>query len=96
MATYAELFDLRNNSDFRNKVAVAVMISAQAVFEEVTPTATRLQWAKDVLEDGDASVGGAFKFIISDNAGLTVGVITGAADSAIQTNVNTWRDVIYP
>ena len=50
MATYSELFDLRSDSDLRNKIAVAVIIAAETIRNEsgaTTNNANRLIWAKE-------------------------------------------------
>ena len=96
MATYEELFKLRNNSTLRNKVAVAVAIAADGIRTETAGTtnhANRLIWAKQAMEN-PSSVGEQVYFaILAANKDKTVAQITGAADTAIQTNVDAAVDL---
>ena len=53
MANYKDLFDIGQNSELKNKVAVAVAIAADAIRTESDSTdnhANRLIWAKQSFE----------------------------------------------
>ena len=96
MATYTELFDLRSNSDLRNRVAVALIIAAETVRGEdggTTNHANRLIWAKQVFEGGLAQANQMLAAVLAANASSTVSQITSATDAAIQTNVDAVVDV---
>lgn len=87
MATLQELFDMRNDSLLRNKVAAAGWNAAKDIFVEDEATvnhAERLVWAVKALRDaGDGqAVGDIFKaaiVLLQDNAEPT--------DTQIQTSV---------
>lgn len=97
MATYAELQDIRsNNEGLLGKVLVAASIKAHAIMQEVTPGANRLQWALDTLDRPEAVGGQLLNYVIAENNSATASQITGASDTAIQTNVDDAVDVIVP
>ena len=88
MATYAELFELQKNSELRNKVTVAVIVAAEAIRAEATPTVPRLAWAKAAFENPQQEAVRMLMAILAANKSATVAQITGASDSAIQTKVD--------
>lgn len=87
MATLQELFDMRNDSVLRNKVAAAGWNAAKDIFLEVPATenhAERLVWAVKALRDAGngQTVSDIFKaaiVLLQDNA--------EPADAQIQTSV---------
>lgn len=87
MATLQELFDMRNDSPLRNKVAAAGWNAAKDIFVEDAGTpnhAERLVWAVKALRDhGDGeTISDVFKasiVLLQDNATPT--------DAQIQTSV---------
>lgn len=94
MATYQELFDLRSNSDLRNKVAVACVKKAQALLGLPTPTADQVAWASSTLASPIAQADKIFAYVLAANSAATVAQITSATDAAIQTNVDTAADAL--
>lgn len=94
MATYVELFNLRNDDGLRNKVAVAVTIKAQALFDAASPTAAQLTWAKSAIADPSALADGYLKYLLAKNAASTVAQIQAASDATIQTAVGALVDKI--
>ena len=91
MATYAELYDLRNDSALRNRVTTACIIAAETVMNEdgATPNhASRLLWAKGVFANPSGEASRMFMAILAANSGADVSAIQGATDAAIQTNVD--------
>ena len=96
MATYEELFGLRNNSALKNKVTSAVVIAAETVMNESAATdnhANRAIWAKAVFANPTAEANRMFWAVLAANNGAAVGAITGASDAAIQTNVDDHIDL---
>ena len=87
MATLIELFDMRNESVLRNRVAAAGWNAAKDIFVEDAATtyhAERLVWAVKALRDDGTggAVGDIFKaaiVLLQDNAAPT--------DAQIQTSV---------
>ena len=91
MATYAELFTLRSNSDLKNKITVACIIAAESIRNEAPATANhdnRLLWAKAVFANPEVEADRMLWAVFAQNASATVAQITGATDAAIQTAVN--------
>jgi len=91
MATYTELYDLKNNAVLHNKVEVAVTVAAQAIFNElasVTNHVNRLLWAKDALIDPKSKVQSMTWAILVTNKDATITNILSASDAAIQAAVN--------
>jgi hypothetical protein len=96
MATYAEIFDLGNNSALRNKFTVASLVAAQAVMVEsgsTTNHANRLLWAKSVFADPQGMGQKMLMAGLAANAALTVAQITAAADSSLLTTVQAAIDL---
>ena len=107
MATLIELRNLMNDSDLRNKVTTAVIISADMVMRGNDGAAPFLQkpgppsdhdirvaWAKVAFANPE---GESIKFLMSvlaSNSNLAVGAITGATDAAIQANVDQAVDLM--
>jgi len=96
MASYAELYGLRNDSALRNRVMVACIIAAEVVMAEVDTTpnhANRLVWAASVFANPVAEASRMFMAILAANSGLTVEQIQGATDAQIQTGVDDHIDL---
>lgn len=96
MATLAELQDLAHNAGLRGKIERAITIKALNITKEATPSAGRLQWAEDALATPAAQIQLMLNYVLAENASLTISQITGAADTAIQTNVNAAVDALHP
>lgn len=94
MATYKEIYDLRSNSDLRNKIAVAVLVKAQALLDLTTPTAKQVTWAKDAIGNPDAVAATLLNYLLAKNVALTTAQISAATDAAIQSAVNPVVDAI--
>ena len=94
MATYAELFELRSNSSLKNKVTVAVIVAAEAI-RALNPadTVPRVAWAKAAFENPSGEAGRMLMAVLAMNKDVTVPQITGASDTAIQTQVDAAVDV---
>ena len=92
MASYSELFDLKSNTDLRNKVAVAVQVSAQAIMIESPPVEKRARWAQRAIDNPIDEAVKVFALVLAANKDATVSQIESAADSAIQANVDAVVD----
>jgi hypothetical protein len=88
MATYAELFDLRSNSALRNKIAVACVKKAQTLLDQASPTVAEVAWANTTIGNPIAMADKIMNYVLVANSSVAVSQITGATDSAIQTNVD--------
>lgn len=96
MATYAELYGLKNDSALRNRVLTACVIAAEAVMNEVDTTpnhANRLIWAAAVFAGPVSEANRMFMAVLAANKDVTVAQIQSASDAAIQTNVDDHVDL---
>jgi len=96
MATYAELYNLKNNSDLNNKLHVAVVAAAKYVFEEDPGTpnhANRLTWAQQAIIAPQAYAQPMTWAVLVANSGATPANIVSATDAQIQSNVNAVIDL---
>jgi hypothetical protein len=96
MASYTELFEIKEDPTLLKKVEVACWIAADVVRAESSGTsnhANRILWAKAVLEDPEDMALSMMPALLAQNNGSTTGVILGASDAAIQTNVEAAIDV---
>ena len=91
MATYMELYGLRQDSDLQDKIAVALVIAAHTQLSG-SPTAEQAAWAKSIVSNPGPSSKGVINAVLAANKGAAVGAITGATDAAIQTAVDAVVD----
>lgn len=94
MATYTELFGLKSDSAFRNKIAVAVVVKAQALIDGATPTTDEITWANNAISAPNQQADKIVNYVLAANKSATTVQITGATDVAIQTNVDTAVDAL--
>lgn len=92
MATYAEIYNLRNDSALRNRVAAAALKKAQAFLDLATPTAAQVAWSKAALADPGAIADDLLGYVLAANSASSVAQIQSANDATIQTNVNAAAD----
>lgn len=91
MATYQELFDLRRDQVLLDKITVAVIIAADTIYNEAGGTANhanRLIWAREASKSPRAMAEVFMAAVLAANKAVAAGSISGAADTAIQTNVD--------
>ena len=94
MATYAELFELRRNSSLRNRVAVAIIVKAQALIDGATPTAAQIAWANTALLSPVSMAEQILNYVLATNNTASEQQIIDASDSAVQANVDTAVDAL--
>jgi hypothetical protein len=96
MATYTELYGLRNDSALRNRVMVGCIIAAEVVMGELDTVpnhANRLIWAAGVFANPLVETDRMFMAVLAANEGVSVGQIQSASDVQIQTNINDHIDL---
>ena len=96
MATYTELYNLRNDNALKNRVVVAVIVSAETVMDEDAGTdnrANRLLWARSVFAAPEREADRMFMAVLAANKDSAVATIQGASDAAIQANVDAHIDL---
>jgi hypothetical protein len=97
MATYAELYSLKNNDDLLHKVAVAVIVAADTIRAEdagTTNHANRLVWASEAFGSPVGKSRQVLWALLAANKDVALAGITGATDAAIQANVDAVVDVL--
>ena len=95
MATYEEIFSLRNNSDLKNRVTVARVVAAEKIRAGTTPflsdhvnRTAHEAFAKSVLQNPSSVAQSVYWAVLGANSDATVIQITGASDAAIQGNTD--------
>ena len=95
MALYLELYNLRNDSVLRGRVAMAVAIAAVGVQGESANTpnhAARLAWARTALADPDAEAARVIWVVLGTNAALTVAALMAAVNADLLAAVKACID----
>lgn len=95
MATYNQLAAIQTDAgwqSFSEKVRVACIIRANAIRLDGAATAAQKAWAVKCIRDPVGTMESIRAMIVAANASATVSQITGATDSAIQTNVDAAAD----
>ena len=87
MATLQELRGVFTNSDLLEKVESAMLISVQTVLDG-TPSVDDQKYAAHVFNHPRGEARKALMSVLAKNSTATVAQIIGAADTAIQSNVN--------
>ena len=96
MATYTELFGLKDESTVINKVVVACVVAAETIMGEdggTTNHANRLIWAASVFQNPNSEAQRMYWALLAANVDLTIAQIQDASDSAIQTQVYAHVDL---
>ncbi len=96
MATYTELFDLRNDSVLKNRVVIAALIAAGTVMNEadsIPNHINRLAWARNVFSNPYVEANRMFMAILAANSSVSVSTIQGATDAVIQAYVDIYVDL---
>lgn len=91
MATYTELYALKDDTALKNKIQVACVVAAEEIRTEPSNTAhhlNRQKWASRVFANPEGESDRMLWAVLAANRTFTVGQIQGATDSAIQTAVN--------
>ena len=91
MATYTELFTLASDATLKQKVQVAMFVTALEIIAEDPKTVPfneeRRRWATRVLRDADTNSRDMLQAVLADNRAATVAQINAATDDAIKTSV---------
>ena len=96
MAAYKDIYALKNDSDFQDKVAVAVVVAARTIFGDLNPPtnqAERLVWANKAMTNPKSVAGPMLWAVLAANADATTTQILEATDAAIQINVDAAVDL---
>jgi len=97
VATYLELYALRNNQQLLEKVSVAIVKACQTIRGEaasVTNHANRLKWAKEALADPAGMAQRMIWVLLAANSALTTTQIQNATDAGIQNEVDATVDLM--
>ena len=88
MASYLELQSLFNDNDLTLKIQTATIIAANNLLTAGAPSANDRKFAELAFSSPGAVAKKVLMSVLATNNGATVAQIQGAADSAIQTNVD--------
>lgn len=91
MASYQELFSIRNEPPVVQKTQCAIADVARDILDETTGPnlAARLDWAKEAIARPGLKTPQIIHFILIENKSVTPAQIEGATDNAYKTNVTT-------
>jgi hypothetical protein len=95
MATYQELHALRgaaSTNPLKEKIAVAIVIKANAIAKLASPTAGQKAWAVAALQDPNKDAGLVLNYILAEYNTVAVALITGASDVNVQLAVDATVD----
>ena len=96
MATYTEIFQIKNDSVMINKVVVACVVAAEGIMAEDGGTPNhenRLTWAASVFQNPNNEALRMWWAMLAANIDLEVAQITGATDTAILAQVDAHIDL---
>ena len=88
MATYQELYDLRQDGELIDKIAIAAAVTAQGLIDGATPTADEITWSAACLNDPRSKSSQLINYVLAANKGASVATIQSATDATIQTSVD--------
>jgi hypothetical protein len=88
MATLAEIRNLFNDDNLRNRVAVACVIAIDNILETGTATASQKKFALECYTNPDEIAKKVMMAVLANNKGKTVAEILALTDNAIQNRVN--------
>ena len=96
MATYLELYELRNDSDLQDRITVAVVIAAEGVRTDISPPVNqtaREVWATKVFHNPRLQGFRMLWAVLGSNSGVSVAQITGSTDTVLQNAVESAIDI---
>ncbi len=94
MATYNEIFDLKNNNDLQHRIQVAVTKKAQTLLDKTTPTTNEVVWSGNALSGPEGMGQKILFYVLAKNSASSVAAITAASDATIQSNVDAAVDAL--
>lgn len=92
MASYLELYDLKNDDKVHHQIAVAITKKAQALIDLATPSANQIAWASNALSNLNEMIGKILPYVLAANSSATTTQIKAATDATVQTNVDAAVD----
>ena len=95
MATYEELFDLRRNQTLLDKITTAIAVTADTIRTEAIGTtnhANRVIWSREAAKSLRPMADIFMSMVLAANKSASASAISGASDTAIQSNVDAVID----
>lgn len=91
MASFSELFDIRNDSSLRNRITTAVAIQAETIRKESPDSSknyvNRLIWARQAFQNPEAKAAEMLWGVLAGNKALAAGAVKEATDDSILATV---------
>jgi hypothetical protein len=94
MANYAELYAKIGDTNLKNRLAIAVAVKAQSLFDLATPTAAQVSWAESAIANPHSKAEPFFLYLLAKNKALTIEQIDAVTDTAMQTAIDALVDKI--
>lgn len=97
MASYEEIYNLKNETALRNKISVACVVAADKIRQEdvaVENHANRIIWAERAFADPDAKAKQMMWALLAANNALDKEVILTAGDDLIQSKVDDAINIV--
>ncbi len=94
MADYIDLKPLAVDQVLRDRVEVAIWVKAQTILDDGAPSAAEVQWASDALENPSLKATQIINYVLAANKSASESAILGAADTAVQSNVDAAVDAL--
>jgi len=91
MATYTELFELRQDAGLLNKITTAIAIKSKNVIDGAG-TAGQKDWAREAINNPSGVSEKVIWFMLVANKDNSIAQIQGANDSAVQANTDVAID----
>lgn len=88
MASYSELFELRNSAPLLNKIAAAVAVAADGIRADAQATTEQKAWARQAFMSPEAEAQKIIWAVLAAHRDATVQQITGADDATVQQAVD--------
>jgi len=96
MASYLELFTLKNDSDLQDRILVATVVAAEAIRTDADPPANQVQreaWARQALLDPVTESRRMLWAVLAANKSATTASILAVEDTVLQGSVNAVVDL---
>lgn len=91
MATYTELYNIHNNNNLHNKIAIALTIKAASVLDAAS-SATTVAWTRQVFDNPNKFAEDIMNYVLAKAKDFTVSQINNVSDAQLQTYVNAAVD----
>lgn len=93
MATYLELYGLRNNSNLRNRITIAIAIKGQTLVDSQA-SVKQVEWVGQAMADPASKVELVLNYMLAKQAGIEISNVDKISDEDLQAHVDAVIDKI--